>query len=89
MRFVRSVPLAQFFAFLENAECRITTLNKVLNFSKLNPNTPSLMDGDVLLFKCKKAPEYRRLFAYPAASQGGEDALVIAMMGGSLLLLNK
>jgi len=47
------------------------------------------MDGDVLLFKCKKAPEYRRLFAYPAASQGGEDALVIAMMGGSLLLLNR
>jgi len=47
------------------------------------------MDGEVLLFKSKKAPEYRRPFAYPAASQGGEDALVIAMMGGSLLLLSK
>jgi hypothetical protein len=60
-----------------------------MNFLKLNPSTPTPMDGEVLLFKSKKAPEYRRPFAYPAASQGGEDALVIAMMGGSLLLLNK
>jgi len=42
---------------------------------------------EILLFKCKKAPEYRRPFAFLAASQGGEDALVIAMMGGSLLLI--
>jgi hypothetical protein len=62
-------------------------LNKVMNFSKLNPNTSRLMNREVRLFKSKKAPEYRRPFAYPAASQGGEDALVMAMMGGSLLLL--
>jgi hypothetical protein len=65
----------------------ITVFNTVMNLPKLNTNTPSLMDGEVLLFKSKKAPEYRRPFAYPAASQGGEDALVIAMMGGSLLLV--
>jgi len=44
---------------------------------------------EILLFKCKKAPEYRRPFAFLAASQGGEDALVIAMMGGSLPLISK
>ena len=60
-------------------------LNKVMNFSKLNSNTPRLMNREVRLFKSKKASEYCRPFAYPAASQGGEDALVIAMMGGSSL----
>ena len=52
-----------------------------------NEEDAIISDGEVLLFKSKKAPEYRRPFAYPAASQGGEDALVIAMMGGSLLLV--
>jgi hypothetical protein len=60
-----------------------------MNLPKLNPNSPRLMDGEFLLFKSKKAPEYRRPFAYPAASQGGEDALVLAMMGGSLPLISK
>lgn len=62
-------------------------LNTVMNFPELNPNTPMLMNREIRLFKSKKAPEYRRPFAYPAASQGGEDALFIAMMGGSLLLV--
>jgi hypothetical protein len=64
-------------------------LNTVMNFPELNPNTPMLMNREIRLFKSKKAPEYRRPFAYPAASQGGEDALVMAMMGGSLLLLSR
>jgi len=64
-------------------------LNTVMNFPELNPNTPMLMNREIRLFKSKKAPEYRRPFAYPAASQGGEDALVMAMMGGSLLFLSR
>lgn len=64
-------------------------LNTVMNFPELNPNTPMLMNREIRHFKSKKAPEYRRPFAYPAASQGGEDALVMAMMGGSLLLLGR
>ena len=64
-------------------------LNTVMNFPELNPNTPMLMNREIRLFKSKKAPDYRRPFAYPAASQGGEDALVMAMMGGSLLLLRR
>jgi hypothetical protein len=64
-------------------------LNTVMNFPELNPNTPMLMNREIRLFKSKKAPDYRRPFAYPAASQGGEDALVMAMMGGSLLLLSR
>lgn len=64
-------------------------LNTVMNFPELNTNTPMLMNREIRLFKSKKAPEYRRPFAYPAASQGGEDALVMAMMGGSLLLLSR
>ena len=60
-------------------------LNKVMNFSKLNSNMPRLMNREVRLFKRKKVSEYWRPFAYPAASQAGEDALVIAMMGGSSL----
>ena len=64
-------------------------LNTVMNFPELNPNTPMLMNRAIRHFKSKKAPEYRRPFAYPAASQGGEDALVMAMMGGSLPLISK
>ena len=64
-------------------------LNTVMNFPELNPNTPMLMNREIRLFKSKKAPDYRRPFAYPAASQGGEDALVMAMMGGSLLSLSR
>ena len=64
-------------------------LNTVMNFPELNPNTPMLMNREIRLFKSKKAPEYRRPFAYSAASQGGEDALVMAMTGGSLLLLSR
>ena len=64
-------------------------LNTVMNFPELNPNTPMQMNREIRLFKSKKAPEYGRPFAYPAASQGGEDALVIAMMGGSLPLLSR
>jgi hypothetical protein len=64
-------------------------LNTVMNFPELNPNTPMLMNREIRLFKSKKAPDYRRPFAYPAASQGGEDALVMAMMGGSLLFLSR
>jgi hypothetical protein len=58
-------------------------------FSRIEPNTPMLMNREIRLFKSKKAPDYRRPFAYPAASQGGEDALVMAMMGGSLLFLSR
>ena len=64
-------------------------LNTVMNFPELNPNTPMLMNREIRLFKSKKAPDYRRPFAEPAASQGGEDALVMAMMGGSLLSLSR
>jgi hypothetical protein len=34
----------------------ITVFNTAMNLPKLNPNTPSLMDGEVLLFKSKKPP---------------------------------
>ena len=64
-RFARSTLLAQFFSLSENAERRITMLNKVMNFSKLNPNMPRLMNREVRLFKSKKPPSIGGLSLIP------------------------
>jgi hypothetical protein len=37
-------------------------LNTVLNFLKLNPNTPTLMDGEVCLFKRKRSSDRQVVF---------------------------